>query len=37
MLLIENPKAYIAAQVAMSEIGTASDGMMVATAERRNR
>ena len=37
MLLMENPNPYITAQVAMSEIGTASAGMMVATAERRNR
>ena len=37
MLLIEKSKAYIAAQVAISEIGTASAGMMVAVAERRNR
>ena len=36
-LLIEKLNAYIAAQLAMSEIGTASDGMMVAAAERRNR
>src|SRR6516165_2462332 len=36
-LLMEKLNAYIAAQVAMSEIGTASDGMMVADAERRNR
>ena len=37
MLLIEKSKAYIAAHVAISEIGTASAGMMVAVAERRNR
>ena len=37
MLLIEKPNAYIAAQVPISEIGTASAGMMVAEAERRNR
>ena len=37
MLLIEKPKAYIEAQVAMSDIGTARPGMMVAAAERRNR
>ena len=37
MLLIEKPNAYIAAQVAMSEIGTASAGMMVAAADRRKR
>ena len=30
MLLIEKSKAYIAAQVAISEIGTARPGMMVA-------
>src|SRR5580700_10766970 len=36
-LLIEKLNAYIAAQLAMSEIGTASDGIMVAAAERRNR
>src|ERR1700686_1062843 len=36
-LLIEKLNAYMAAQLAMSEIGTASDGMMVAAAERRNR
>src|SRR6202042_226555 len=37
MLLIEYPNPYIAAQVAISEIGTASAGMTVAAAERRNR
>ena len=37
MLLMEKPNPYIAAQVATSEIGTASAGMTVATAERRNR
>ena len=37
MLLIEKPKAYIAAQVPISEIGTASAGMMVAETVRRNR
>ena len=37
MLLIEKPNAYIAAQVPMSEIGTASAGMRVAETERRNR
>ena len=37
MLLIEKPNPYIAAQVAISEIGTASAGMTVAAAERRNR
>ena len=37
MLLIEKPKAYIAPQVAISEIGTASAGMSVAETERRNR
>ena len=37
MLLIEKSNAYIAAQVPISEIGTASAGMMVAETERRNR
>ena len=37
MLLIEKPNAYITAQVPISEIGTASAGMMVADTERRNR
>src|SRR6266540_7150991 len=37
MLLMENPNAYIAAQVPTRDIGTASAGMMVAEAERRNR
>src|SRR5690242_6604659 len=37
MLLMEKPKAYIAAQVAMREIGTASAGMIVAASLRRNR
>ncbi len=37
MLLIEKPNAYIAPQVATSDTGTASDGMTVADAERRNR
>ena len=37
MLLMENPNAYIAAQVPISDTGTASEGMMVADAERRNR
>ena len=37
MLLIEKPNAYIAAQVPISETGTASAGMMVADTERRNR
>ena len=37
MLLIENPSAYIAAAVPISDTGTASVGMMVADAERRNR
>src|ERR1041385_7100661 len=37
MLLIEKLNAYIAPQVAISEIGTASAGMIVAETERRNR
>ena len=37
MLLIEKLNAYITAQVAISEIGTASAGMMVADTVRRNR
>ena len=37
MLLIEKPNAYIAPQVATSDTGTASAGMRVAEAERRNR
>src|SRR5215471_9166453 len=37
MLLTENPSAYIAAQVPINETGTASAGMIVAEAERRNR
>src|SRR5207302_4905531 len=37
MLLIEKLNAYIAPQVAISEIGTASAGMSVAETERRNR
>ena len=37
MLLIEKPNAYIAAQVPISDTGTASVGMTVADAERRNR
>src|SRR5215813_11239863 len=37
MLLIEKPKAYISAQVLISDTGTASEGMTVAAAERRNR
>ena len=37
MLLIEKPNAYIAAKVPTSDTGTASEGMMVADALRRNR
>ena len=37
MLLMEKFSAYIIAQVPISETGTASAGMMVAEAERRNR
>src|SRR5262249_42955725 len=37
MLLIENPNTYIAAQVPISDTGTASAGMIVAEVERRNR
>ncbi len=37
MLLIENPNTYIAAQVPISDTGTASAGMRVAETERRNR
>src|SRR6202048_2393940 len=37
MLLIEKLNAYIAPQVAISEIGTASAGMTVAETERKNR
>ena len=37
ILLIEKPKAYIAAQVPISDTGTASAGMMVADTLRRNR
>ena len=37
MLLIEKPNAYIAAQVPISETGTASAGMRVAETLRRNR
>ena len=34
---MEKPSAYIAANVPMSETGTASPGMMVAGSLRRNR
>src|SRR5215475_7667721 len=37
MLLIEKSNAYIMAQVPISEIGTASAGISVAVADRRNR
>ena len=37
MLLMEKPKAYIAAQVPINDTGTASAGMMVADTLRRNR
>src|SRR5436190_17320966 len=37
MLLTEKPKAYIAAQVPISETGTASAGIRVADTLRRNR
>ena len=37
MLLIENPNAYIAAQVPMIDTGTASAGIRVAETFRRNR
>src|SRR6476646_9895561 len=37
MLLIEKLNAYIAPQVAISEMGTASAGMIVAETERRKR
>ena len=37
MLLMEKSSMYIAAKVPSSEIGTASAGMKVADAERRNR
>src|SRR5215471_8831653 len=37
MLLIEKSNAYIIAHVPISEIGTASAGISVAAAERRNR
>ena len=35
--LIEKPNVYITAQVLISETGTASAGMIVAEADRRNR
>src|ERR671934_1713445 len=37
MLLMEKPNTYIAAQVPISDTGTASEGMMVAENERKNR
>src|SRR5215831_21281497 len=37
MLLIEYPNRYMAAQVAISEIGTANAGIAVAATERKNR
>src|SRR5204863_5740745 len=37
MLLMENPITYIAAQVPMSDTGTANAGMTVAETDRRNR
>src|SRR5689334_6682472 len=37
MLLMEKSNAYIAAQVPINEIGTASAGMIVAVPDRRNR
>src|SRR5215468_9853086 len=37
MLLMEKPNTYIAAHVPISDTGTASEGMMVAESERRNR
>src|SRR5215469_8925111 len=37
MLLMEKLSAYMTAQVPIRETGTASDGIMVADAERRNR
>ena len=37
ILLIEKPNTYIAAQVPISDTGTASAGMTVAEMERRNR
>src|SRR3979409_2446064 len=37
MLLMENPNTYMAAQVPISETGTASAGMIVAGIVRRNR
>ncbi len=37
MLLIENPNTYIAAQVPISDTGSASAGMTVAEIERRKR
>src|SRR5437764_11941061 len=37
ILLIEKPNVYITAQVLISETGTASAGMIVAEADRRNR
>ena len=37
MLLMEKPKAYITAQVPISDTGTASAGMIVADTLRRNR
>src|SRR5262245_59553468 len=37
MLLMENPNTYMAAQVPINDTGTASEGMMVAENERRNR
>ena len=37
MLSIEKPSRYIAPSVAISEIGTASAGMIVAESRRRNR
>ena len=37
MLLIENPNTYIAAQVPISDTGTANAGIMVAETVRRNR
>ena len=37
MLLMENPNAYMAAQVPISDTGTASAGITVAETDRRNR
>src|SRR5256885_7165143 len=37
MLLMENPKAYIAAQVPTNDTGTARAGMIVADTDRKNR